>query len=465
MWFYREGNFIGEETQKEMMEQLVEEARKRFNRPIRKVLLLPPDITRYHSGAGKITNMLYHILGSSCHIDIIPTLGQHVKHTRSENQWMFGNIPNRCFIVHDWQTSCTLLGEISKEFVKYVSDDHADWPIPIEINRAVIEGEYDLIVNIGQIVPHEVLGFANQNKNYFIGLAGKSTICASHMMAAAYGIEDNLGQIITPLRGCYFLAERDYLKNIPDVYVLIVKTRNNEGETHTTGLYVGEDTQTYINAAKYAREHTIHVFKKPLQKVVCIMDQKEFKSTWVANKAIYRTRKVIADGGELLIIAPGVERFGEQKEVDLLIRKYGYKGTPYTLNAYNSDPELHELGHAAAHLMHGSSEGRFKITYAPGKLSRDEITGVGFDYVDIQKAINIYKPETLKDGLNIINGEEIYFIPSPSLGLWTAREKFLNSLNTNLKFAKLMKEKEPDEQVWEQLLQLDTEDIKKYEAS
>jgi len=464
MWFYKEGNLVDGETQKKMMEQLVEKARKRFNHPIRKVLLLPPDITRYHSGAGKITNMLYHILGPDCHIDIIPTLGQHVSHTRNDNQWMFGDIPERCFHVHDWQSSCTLLGEISKEFVKYVSNDHADWPIPIEINRAVAEGSYDLVVNIGQIVPHEVLGFANHNKNYFIGLGGKSTICASHMMAAACGIEDNLGQIITPLRGCYILAERDYLKDVPDLYVLIVKTQNNEGEILTTGLYVGEAAQTYIMAAKYAREHTIHVFEKPLQKVVCIMDEREFKSTWVANKAIYRTRKVIADGGELLIIAPGVERFGEQKEVDHLIRKYGYKGTPYTLNAYNSDKELYELGHAAAHLIHGSSERRFKITYAPGKLSREEIMGVGFDYIDLEKAVKTYKPENLKDGLNIINGEEIYFIPSPSLGLWTAKEKFLNSLNTNLTFAKRMKEKEPDELIWEQLIQLDTQDIAKYET-
>jgi len=447
-----------------MMERLINEAGERFGRSIRKVLLLPPDITRYHSGAGKITNMLYHILGSDCHIDIIPTLGQHVPHTPKENKWMFGDIPQSCFHVHDWQSSCTMLGEISKEFVQYVSDERADWPIPIEINRAVIEGNYDLVVNIGQIVPHEVLGFANHNKNYFIGLGGKSTICASHMMAAACGIEDNLGQIITPLRGCYISAERDYLKDVPGVYILIVKTQNDEGELHTTGLYVGEDAQTYITAAKYAREHTIHVFEKPLQKVICVMDEKEFKSTWVANKAIYRTCKVIADGGELLIIAPGVERFGEQKEVDYLIREYGYNGTPHTLNAYNSDPELHELGHTAAHLIHGSSEGRFKITYAPGKLTREEIIGVGFDYIDIRKAINTYKPETLKNGLNVVNGKEIYFISSPSFGLWTAREKFLNSLKTNLTFAKHMKEKEPDEQVWELLLQIDTQDIAKYKT-
>ncbi len=147
-----------------------------------------------------------------------------------------------------------------------------------------------------------------------------------------------------------------------------------------------------------------------------------------------------------------------------MIRKFGYRGTPYTLNAYKSDPELRELGHAAAHLIHGSSEERFRITYAPGKLTRDEITSVGFDYLDLKTAIKTHKPSTLKDGLNIVKGEEIYFIASPGLGLWTAKEKFIHSLKTNLRFAERMIAKEPNEPLWQQLEELDTEDIAKYEA-
>ena len=100
------------------------------------------------------------------------------------------------------------------------------------------------------------------------------------------------------------------------------------------------------------------------------MQADEFRSTWVANKAVYRTRMALADGGELLVIAPGLERFGEQPDVDALIRKYGY-----TRHAAHSEPvqdgaEMQELAHATAHLIHGSSEGRFTIRYAPGHLSR-----------------------------------------------------------------------------------------------
>jgi nickel-dependent lactate racemase len=376
---------------------------------------------------------------------------------------MFGDIPKENIHSHDWKNSCKLIGEISKDFVQIATAGKADWPIPIEINRAVVEGNYDLIVNIGQVVPHEVLGFANHNKNYFIGLGGKRTITASHMMAALCGIENNLAQIITPLRGCFNMAESEFLNQVPDVYVLIVKTQNETGDLITTGLYVGDDIDTYVQAARYARKNTVHLFDKPIKKVVCLMDGKEFNSTWVANKAVYRTRKVIENGGDLLILAPGVERFGEQDEVDQLIRKYGYKGMEYIMKAYRNDPELHDLGHAAAHLIHGSTENRFNITYAPGKLSREEVEEVGYQFLDLNKALEKYNPEKLKYGFNFIDGEEIFFIPSPSLGLWTSKEKFIEAINNNNCYIDTMIKKYPKEEMWLKIKSWNKEDFRIFE--
>ena len=460
MWFYEEGRLLGEGEQERLMRRLAEEAKEKFGGRIRKALLLPPDITRFHSGAGVLTNRLYHILKKEgSEVDIIPTLGQHRYHTPEENEWMFGDIPEERIHKHDWKRSCASLGTIDRDFVRDASGGLADWEIPIEINRAVTEGGYDLVVNVGQIVPHEVLGFANHNKNYFIGLGSKRTICASHMAAALCGIENNLGQLVTPLRGCYNTAEKRYLGNIPAVYALIVKSRDEDGSLGTTGLYVGSDTETYIRAARYARRKTVFMFDKPLKKVVCFMDGKEFRSTWVSNKAVYRTRKVIEDGGELIVIAPGVERFGEQEEVDRLIRRHGYNGTPRSLGAYENDPELNDLGHAAAHLIHGSSEGRFKITYAPGGLTREEVEGVGYSYMDIDVAMMRYNPEKLREGLNTIDGEEVYFIASPSLGLWTSKNKFKDALDNNRAFCERMIAKDPDEQLWRQIRTWNLEDV------
>jgi nickel-dependent lactate racemase len=280
-----------------------------------------------------------------------------------------------------------------------------------------------LIVNIGHVVPHEVLGFANHNKNYFIGLAGKETICAAHMAAACCGIENNLGNLLTPVRRCFNKAEEEFLSRLPDFYVQLVLARDPQGSLVHTGVHIGDDLETYLAAARQSREQNITLLDAPLDKVVCLMQEDEFFSTWVANKAIYRTRMSLADGGDLLILAPGLKRFGEQADVDELIRKYGYVGTGRVMQQYSENEDLQDLAHAAAHLIHGSTENRFKVRYAPGHLSRPEIEGVNFQYADLGESLRKYPPEQLREGFNEINGECIYFIPTPSAGLWVTREK------------------------------------------
>ncbi|MBR3219255.1 MAG: hypothetical protein IKF77_04980, partial [Thermoguttaceae bacterium] len=287
----------------------------------------------------------------------------------------------------------------------------------------LLDGGWDLIANVGHIVPHEVLGFANHNKNYFIGLGGKPMICASHMMAACCGIENNLGNLTTPLRKCYNKAEDDYLGDLPDFYFEVVMAYDQRGNLGHTGVYVGDDVDTYLMAARASRRQNITIVE-PLKKVVAVMQGDEFYSTWVANKAIYRTRMAMADGGELLIIAPGLKRFGEQEDVDALIRRYGYSGTENIMRLWKTEPVLQDLTHGTAHLIHGSSEGRFKITYAPGHLSREEVESVGFRYADLNQTLARYNPAVMKNGFNTMpDGEEVYYISTPSAGLWTTAAK------------------------------------------
>jgi nickel-dependent lactate racemase len=426
-WFAEQSDRIGPRRLEELMRQTVEEARKRICSRPQRVLLLPPDITRAHSGAGRLTEILYDLFRGEAEVHVIPTLGQHVPHTAAENRRMFGAIPQERIHPHDWRGGCVRLGEIPAEFVKQASRGAADWAIPVVVNRMLIEGPWDLVINVGHVVPHEVLGFANHNKNYFIGLAGKEMICAAHMTAACWGIENNLGMLTTPLRACFNKAEDDYLADLPDLYVQIVMARNEQGELVHTGLYVGDDLETYLEAARQSRQQNITVLDEPLAKVVCVMQGDEFFSTWVANKAIYRTRMALADGGELVIISPGLKRFGEQPEVDRLIRKYGYVGTQQVMKAYRSDPALADLAHAAAHLIHGSSEGRFSVTYAPGHMSQEEIEGVNFRYADLGETLAKYPPDRLKEGFNNLpDGERVFFIPTPSAGLWATREKLFS---------------------------------------
>jgi nickel-dependent lactate racemase len=406
------------------MRQTVAEARRRICDAPRRVLLLPPDMTRAHSGAGRLAEMLYRELAPQAEVHVIPTLGQHVPHTSEENRRMFGSIPDERIHAHDWRAGCVHVGEVPAEFVRTSCGGVADWPIPIHLNRMLMEGPWDLVINVGHVVPHEVLGFANHNKNYFIGLGGKDTICAAHMMAATCGIENNLGQLITPVRACFNKAEEDYLGGLPDLYVQVVMARDAGDELVHTGVFVGDDLETYLAAARQSREQNITVFDEPVERIVCVMQEDEFASTWVANKAVYRTRMALADGGELVIIAPGLKRFGEQPEVDKLIRKYGYCGTPQAMAQYRTSADMQNLGHATAHLLHGSSEGRFTITYAPGHLTREEIEGVNFRYADLGETLARYQPEKLSEGWNTLpDGERFFFIPTPSAGLWATRDR------------------------------------------
>jgi nickel-dependent lactate racemase len=433
-WFSIEEDALTSQQIAEACTRLLAEARIHINKDLKRVLLLPPDLTRAHSGAGKVTELLYRELDAAgAFVEVIPTLGQHVPHTPEENKWMFGSIPEERIFAHDWREGCVHVGTVPGSYVAETTGGVADWDIPIDLNTKLMNEQWDLVINIGHVVPHEVLGFANHNKNYFIGVSGKDTICASHIAAAVYGIENNLGCLVTPLRACFNYAEDHFLGHIPDVYLQIVMQRDTENKLVTSGIFVGDDLETYLQAARRSRKQNITIFDKPIKKIVAVMQADEFRSTWVANKAVYRTRMAIADGGELLILASGLERFGEQPEVDALIRKYGYNGTPSTLALYKTEADMQEIPHGVAHLIHGSSEGRFTITYAPGHLSQAEIEQVGYQYADLAEMQKRYNPATMKEGWNTMpDGEEVFYISTPSAGLWATREKIDNPSRRDL---------------------------------
>ncbi|SED98889.1 lactate racemase domain-containing protein [Ruania alba] len=426
VWFSHEDTSIDRPTIEALCDRLVDEAKKRLGiSELRRVLLLPPDITRAHAGVGWMTEHLYHRLdGAGAEVHVIPTLGQHVPHSAQENTWMFGSIPNERIHAHDWKNGVTHVGTVPAEVVAERTGGAVTWEMPIDLNTMTVTEDWDLIINVGHVVPHEVLGFANHNKNYFIGLGGKRTLGAAHMASAVYGIENNLGNLLTPVRACFNWAEEEFLADLPDVYLQVVMAYDDGGSLVHTGVYVGDGLDTYYSAARASMAQNITAFDEPVDKIVAVMQPDEFHATWVANKAVYRTRMAMADGGELVIIAPGVERFGEQPEVDALIRKYGYLSKHEVLEKYATEADMQDIPHATAHLVHGSAEGRFRITYAPGKLTQEEVESVGYGYLDIEEALRRYDPAVMKDGWNTMpDGERVFFISTPSAGLWSTSDR------------------------------------------
>ena len=390
-------------------------------REIGKLLILPPDFTRMYSGAGILTAMIYEMLADKCEIDIMPALGTHVPMTREECETFFrGVVPYEKLIVHNWRQDVIKIGEVPAEFVSEVSEGLVNEKIDVEVNRIIMEGGYDLILSIGQVVPHEVVGMANYSKNIFVGCGGASMINSSHMLGAFYGMERIMGKDHSPVRKVFDYAEQNFLSDLPLLYLLTCTT-NTGDTTNIHGLYIGRDRSNFEMAVAHSQEKNLIHVTEPFRKVVVYLDPREFKSTWLGNKSVYRTRMAIADGGELIVLAPGVAHFGEDDENDRLIRKYGYVGRENVLQLVN-DPANEDLKanlSVAAHLIHGSSDGRFSITYCTKHLTEDEIRGVGFGYAPYDEMAAKYDPAVLKDGWNTVDGEEIFYISNPALGLWS----------------------------------------------
>ncbi len=390
-----------------------------------KVLAIPPDITRYHSRAGELTNFVYQYYGKKLH-DILPALGTHTAMTKDQLKTMFGDIPTNLFREHDWRNDVLTLGRVPGDYIQEISEGKLSFDWPAQVNKLLLEGGHDLIISPGQIVPHEVIGMANYNKNIFVGTGGFEGINKSHYLGAVYGMERIMGRADNPVRSVLNYASDHFAPQLPPIlYVLTVIGRDANNELVVRGLFIGDDSTCFYEAAKLSLKVNFEMMQKPLEKVVVYLDPTEFKSTWLGNKAIYRTRMALADKGELVILAPGVCEFGEDKQIDLLIRKYGYRGTEKTLKNVQENEDLEKNLAAAAHLIHGSSEGRFNITYCPGHLSRPEIEGVGFTFKDLDQTMKKYNPGNLKEGENIMpDGEKIFYISNPALGLWATKTKF-----------------------------------------
>jgi len=390
-----------------------------------KVLALPPDFTRFHSKAGELTSITYEYYKDKL-TDILPAIGTHYPMTEKEIDIMFKDIPHNLFRIHKWRDDLVTLGVVPSEFVNEVSEGKLDYSWPAQVNKLLKVGGHDLILSIGQVVPHEVVGMANYNKNVFIGTGGQEGINKSHFLGAVYGMERMMGRADTPVRKVLNYASENFAQDLPIIYILTVVAKDENNNLVLRGLYIGDDYECFEKAAELSLKVNFIMLDEPLKKVVVYLDPGEFKTAWLGNKSIYRTRMAIADNGELIVIAPGLKEFGEDKEIDKLIRKYGYLTTPEILEFVEKYDDLKNNLSAAAHLIHGSSENRFKITYAPGNISQKEIEAVNFCYADLKETIIRYNPEVLKDGYNKLpDGEEIFFISNPALGLWAYKDKFI----------------------------------------
>lgn len=396
----------------------------------RNVLAIPPDITRLHSRAGELTCCAHDYYGKAL-TSILPALGTHAAMTPDEINRMFPGIPHEIFREHRWRTDLAALGTVPASFLAQVSGGKVSYDWPVQVNKLLVEGGFDLILSLGQVAPHEVTGMANHAKNIFVGTGGAGAIHKSHYLGALYGMERIMGRTDSPVRAVLDYAVREFAGELPILYVLTVIGPVERGGMGVRGLFIGTGRECFEKAAVLSRKVNFTMVERPIDKCVVYLNPDEFRSTWLGNKAIYRTRMAMADGGELMVMGPGVKRFGEDEEIDRLIRRYGYCGPSAVLDSVRRNADLRANLAAAAHLIHGSPGDRFRVTYAPGYLSREEILGVGYAFADTAELAARYNPSELKAGWNRVDGQDVYFVANPALGLWAHPGSYSRNNNGN----------------------------------
>jgi nickel-dependent lactate racemase len=396
-----------------------------------RVLIVPPDFTRYPSGAGEITCRLYQNLAPKSSVTIMPALGTHRPMTEEEISEMFPGIPHDIFQQHRWRGPLAHLGEVPSEFIEAESEGQLHFSVNWDVNRLLLEVPWDRIISIGQLLPHEVSGISNHSKNILVGLGGPEAIHKTHYFSAVFGRERIMGRVESPLRNVFNHMSDHFLRGLPITYIMTVRDRDEAGRPATRGIYAGDGYECFLKAARLCQRLNITLLDEPLKKVVVYLDPREYQSAWLGNKAIYRTCMALADGAELVILAPGVVEFGEDPAIDSLIRTYGYRGKKALLEAAERNKDLQSNLGAAAALINGSSNGRFSITYCTndlggGKgLTKREIESVGYAFAPLTPMMKRYNPKAMRNGYNTMSdGQAVYFISDPGLGLWALKSQF-----------------------------------------
>lgn len=401
----------------------------------RRVLLVPPDQTRAPSRAGDLTWRLRDGLQQrGCNVGVLPALGTHRAMEERDAELLFGgHLDADQLLVHDWRHGVTDIGRIHRDEVAAISGALLHDEVVVATASTLLQ-DWDLVVSLGQVLPHEVIGMGGYTKNLIVGLGGESLIGASHLLGALVGIETIIGEIATPVRDLVDTAfDRMLAHRINVLFVLTVVEPTEQGDRLRAVLTGRGGTgctgaAAFADAAALARQCNVTTADVPWARASCWLDANEFRSTWLGNKAIYRTRRALATGAELIVLAPGVEQFGEDPEIDKLIRRHGYRGTAAALAAADDDPELRASPATTAHLIHGSSEGRFSITYctdpAAGGLTPEELEAVGYGWRPLAEELKrLGVNGTTPTGPAVDrSGQPFEHVAQPALGLWVAKQ-------------------------------------------
>jgi lactate racemase len=273
----------------------------------KKVLLIVPDGTRT-APIGLLFRTLHHqIAHATSAFDVLIALGTHqpmsdaairqrLEITEVERDDTYGRVH---FFNHEWNNPAALqrIGVIPSEEIRELSGDLFSMDVPVEINNLVFD--YDQIVILGPVFPHEVVGFSGGNKYLFPGISGPELLNFFHWLGAVITTPKIIGSKWTPVRK---VVDRAGAMLNTDKRCVAMVVRQDKS---LAGLFIGSPEEAWDQASELSRQVHILYKDRPFHTILsCVPPM--YDELWTAGKAMYKLEPVLSDAGELIIYAPHV---------------------------------------------------------------------------------------------------------------------------------------------------------------
>lgn len=366
----------------------------------KKVLVLIPDHTRSFP-LPELFRLVVEILSDTRQLDFMVALGTHpglsdesirqlVGISAQERETIYRQVG---LFNHTWEDpeALTSLGIMDGDEIKEIAGDHWHSSLPnqvdIRINRVVLD--YDQILILGPVFPHEVVGFSGGAKYLFPGISGPDMINATHWLGALAGVVGTIGIKDTPVRAMIHAAARR-LSTPVTLAAMVVEGHD------LTGIFIGDLFETWDAAANFSAIHHICYLEKPVQRVLSCAPAM-YDELWTAGKAMYKLEPAVAVGGEVIIYAPHLSMVSHVH--GKYIYEIGYHILPYFLKdwaRFNQIP-LGVLAHSthvrgSGVMENGIEKPNVRVTLS-SKISPEDCARLNLGYLDPAKV----KPEEFQN--------------------------------------------------------------------
>lgn len=298
----------------------------------RRVLLIIPDHTRT-APVGLLFKTLHdHLAPVARAVDVLVALGTHVAMTEEAicerleitleaRRERYGKVQ---FFNHEWDNPAALrqVGTLTADEISELTQGLFAMEVPVEVNKLVFE--YDQVVIIGPVFPHEVVGFSGGNKYLFPGVAGPRILNFFHWLGAVVTNPMIIGNPWTPVRKV--VDKAGALVNVPKLcFCLVVEGKD------LAGMYAGSPEAAWAAAVELSKRLHITYHDHPYHTILSCAPRM-YDELWTGGKCMYKLEPVLADGGELIIYAPHIT------EISLthgrVIREVGYHCRDYFLKQW-----------------------------------------------------------------------------------------------------------------------------------